>query len=166
MQDFTFQINVDEASYALVHYEGDEANIIIPDTYAKKPITIIGDKVFAGHSEITSLHMPDTVTDLGEFVFDGCENLKHLTLPQSMERLWGYTFVRCGLEEITLPDTLGAIPPFAFKDCKHLKKVVGGTGLQKVYAWAFGGCESLTDVQYHSEPEISPEAFQSKQLNT
>ena len=166
MQEFNFQINVDEASYALMHYEGDEAEVVIPDTFGGKPVTVIADKVFAAHSEIRSIHIPNTVTDLGEFVFDGCEALRHIELPESLERLWGYTFVRCGLEEIVLPDRLKVIPPFAFKDCKNLKKAVGGTGLQKIYAWAFGGCDNLADVQYRSAPEVSPEAFQSKQLNT
>ena len=166
MQEFNFQINVDEASYALVHYEGDEKVVSVPDTYAKKPVTIIADKVFAGHSEIESIHLPDGVTDLGEFVSDGCENLKQLELPRSLERLWGYTFVRCGIEQVILPDSLQAIPPFAFKDCKHLKKVVGGTGLKKIYAWAFGGCDKLQTLEYRSAPDISPAAFESKALNT
>ena len=166
MQEFRFQMNVDEHSYALMGYEGDEKAVVVPETYGGKPVSVIADKVFAGHAEIESLHLPDTVTDLGEFVFDGCENLKHLTLPQSLERLWGYTFVRCGLEEIVLPDMLQAIPPFAFKDCKNLRSVKGGNNLKKVYAWAFGGCENLREFDCPATADISDKAFESKTLNT
>ena len=124
MQEFEFQINYDEKSYTLRKYKGDERNVIVPGTFGGKPVTIIFDSVFAGHDELCSIIFPDTVTDLGEFVFDGCSNLKHIELPKSLRSLWGYTFARSAIEEITLPDGVSFIPPYAFKDCKALKKVV------------------------------------------
>ena len=122
--------------------------------------------MFSGHGEIESVHIPDTVTDMGEFIFDGCDKLTSLKLPRALSSLWGYTFVRCGIEEITLPDHLVTIPPFAFKDCKNLKKVVCGKGLKKVYAWAFGGCDNLTQFIHAPETQVSDQAFESKDLNT
>lgn len=122
MQEFEYQINYDEKSYTIRKYKGDERNVIVPGTFGGKPVTIIFDSVFAGHDEIYSITFPDTITDLGEFVFDGCSNLKHIELPKSLASLWGYTFARSAIEEITLPDGVGIIPPYAFKDCKALKK--------------------------------------------
>ena len=108
------------------------------------------------------------MTDLGEFVFDGCRNLRQLTLPAQLKTLWGYTFTRCGIEEILLPDSLRIIPPFAFKECKNLRRVVCGAGLEKIHAWAFAGCEQLTEAGLVHGPgvEISPQAFETKILNT
>ena len=63
----------------LTGYEGDEAEVIIPDD---KVFTILSDKVFRGHDEITSVQIPDSVTDMGEFLFDGCINLRQLKLPE------------------------------------------------------------------------------------
>ena len=116
MQKFTFQINYDEASYTIMSYDGDEAEVTIPQQYAGKPVTILFDHLFDGHAELRSVTFPDTITDLGEFLFDGCGQLRHIQMPPRLENLWGYTFVRCGLEEITLPDTVSTIPPYALKD--------------------------------------------------
>ena len=158
MQKFYFK-QVEDGTYAVTGYEGDERNVIIPGNYGKG-ITILGDKLFSGHSEITSVQIPDTVTDIGEFVFDGCVNLRYIELPSQLKCLWGYTFVRCGIEEIVLPDQLKTLPPFAFKNCKNLKKVVCGKGLKKIHSCAFSGCDNLKDLIHRPEVEISPKAFE------
>ena len=160
MQEFYYR-RVDDGTFCLTGYEGDEADVVIPDDIV---FTILNDKVFRGHEEIRSVRIPDSVTDMGEFLFDGCVNLRHLKLPTELKVLWGYTFVRCGIEEIVLPDQLRIIPPFAFKDCKNLRKVVCGAGLEKIYAWAFSGCERLTEDELYHAPgvDISPKAFERK----
>ncbi len=163
MQNYEFQLNYDEASYSVISYTGKDEQIVIPETFGGKPVTIVYDKVFAGHSEIRSVVFPETITDLGEFVFDGCMELRHLTLPSALTYLWGYTFVRCGIEEIVLPDGVRAIPPYAFKDCKNLRKVVCGSGMRKIGAWAFGGCDRLTEVVHEPDVEVSPDAFRSNE---
>lgn len=107
---------------------GDESEVVIP---TDRVFTILSDKIFRGHSEITSIQIPDTVTDIGEFVFDGCVNLRHLKLPANLRTLWGYSFVRCGIEEIVLPDQLRIIPPFAFKECKTCGVSYAAQGLRR-----------------------------------
>ena len=84
MQKFTFQINYDEASYTIMSYTGDEADILIPAEYCGKPVTILFDKLFAGHKEVRTVTFPDTITDLGEFLFDGCDELRHIQLPPGL----------------------------------------------------------------------------------
>ena len=160
MQEFYYR-RVEDGTFCLTGYEGDEAEVIIPDD---KVFTILSDKVFRGHDEITSIRIPDSVTDMGEFLFDGCINLRQLKLPEQLKTLWGYTFVRCGIEEIVLPDQLRIIPPFAFKDCRNLRRVVCGAGLEKIYAWAFGGCDLLTEdgLIHGPKVEISPQAFERR----
>ncbi|MEE3428071.1 MAG: leucine-rich repeat domain-containing protein [Ruminococcus sp.] len=165
MQEFMYK-PAGNGTYCVCGYNGDEENVIIPESYGSGKITVIGDKLFSGHKEIVSIIIPDTVTDMGEFLFDGCDNLRSIKLPENLECLWGYTFVRSGIEEITLPDKLITIPPFAFKDCKNLRKVVCGKSLKKIYSWAFGGCDNLKEVVYGDNVEVSEKAFESKELNT
>lgn len=159
MAEFVFQINYDEQSYTVMGYKGTEQTVVIPDTYAGKPVTILFDKLFVGHEEITSVIIPETVTDLGEFLFDGCKNLRHIQLPSNLQYLWGYTFARCGLEEIVLPDSLKRIPPYCFKECNDLKKVICGSGMKQIDSWAFGGCSQLTELIHGPDVEISLKAF-------
>ena len=159
MQEFTYK-QIEDGTYAVSSYTGDEAEVVIPPYLG--PITILTDKLFAGHSEITSVTIPDTVTDMGEFLFDGCTELRSIQLPSALERLWGLTFVRCGIEEIELPDGLKTIPPFAFKECKDLRKVTCGPSLKTIYDWAFSGCDSLTEVVHGEITVVSEKAFETK----
>ena len=159
MAEFSYQLNYDEQSYAVVGYRGNDERVVIPETFLGKPVTILFDKLFAGHGEIREIEIPDAVTDLGEFLFDGCAGLRRIRLPESLRYLWGYTFVRCGLEEIRLPDALQAIPSYAFKDCAQLRKVICGAGMKKIHPWAFGGCPLLRELVHGPDVEISPQAF-------
>ena len=110
MQELQYKL-IDDGTLCVSSYTGDEALVEVPETVDGIPVTVISDAVFQGHPEVTEVRLPDTVTDLGEFVFDGCENLRSLKLPARLERLWGYTFVRSGLEELELPDGVRSIPP-------------------------------------------------------
>ncbi len=82
-------------------------------------------------------------------------------LPKELKNLWGHTFVRTGLEEITIPDGVKKIPPFAFKDCRDLKRVVCGKGMERIYSWAFEGCPALNELICSEGVDISDKAFES-----
>ena len=163
MQEFEFKMIEDE-TYSVTGYRGDEAEIIIPDTHGGKPVTVLFDDLFAGHPEITQVHIPETVTDIGEFVFDGCTSLKGIELPDALEHIWPYAFARSGIETIALPGKVTSIAPFTFKDCKSLKKISCGPNLKNVYAYAFGGCESLAEFYFAPGTKLSPMAFESKEM--
>ena len=156
--DFTFQL-VGDNTYAILKYHGSAEEVVIPAYHGDKPVTVLYDNLFAGHTEITKVVLPDTVTNLGEFIFDGCVNLKHIDLPKNLTAIWPYAFVRSGIEEIVLPDSLTTIAPFTFKDCKNLRKVVCGAGMTKIGGHAFQGCDCLTELQQGPNVEINPGAF-------
>lgn len=162
MQQFSISL-IEDGTYCIMNYQGDEAEVVVKSNLH---ITILFDKLFAGHKEIKSIELPDTITDFGEFLFDGCENLRYIKLPSELTNLWGYTFCRSGFEEIILPDKVKFIPPFAFKDCKNLKRVVCGKGMKEICAWAFGGCSQLEEVIHAPDVKVSPEAFATKKLNS
>lgn len=163
MQDFFYRI-LEDGTYCVTEYRGDEADVVIPDTYGGKPVTVLFDRLFRGHSEITSVRIPDTVTDIGSFVFDGCSSLKHIDLPPALSNMWDAAFARSSVEEIVLPDGITSIVPFTFKDCKELKRFVCNPGLKKIYAWAFHGCSNLKDFQCGPDTEVSEDAFKEREL--
>ena len=163
MQEFSFKVMEDE-TFAVTGYTGDEKEVVIPDTHWGKPVTVLFDSLFSGHAEIERVRIPDTVTDIGEFVFDGCRNLRQIGLPAGLEHIWPYAFARSGLEEIVIPEKIRTIAPFTFKDCKNLRRFICNKNLRKICAWAFHGCSSLTDFSASESTEISPEAFKEKEL--
>ena len=109
MVEFEYK-TVDDGTLCVSGYMGNEAVVEVPAEADGLPVTVIGDGLFSGHAELTELKLPDGITDLGEFILDGCVNLRQLQLPAALERFWGYTFVRCGLEELTIPDGVRSIP--------------------------------------------------------
>lgn len=158
MQEFSYRM-IEDGTYCVTGYRGDEAQVVIPDTFQ---ITVLSDKLFQGHEEIETIQIPDTVTDLGEFLFDGCSRLAHLRLPKQLRNLWGHTFVRSGLVEIEIPSGVTNLPPYVFKDCGQLRQVVCQGSLKKIHPWAFGGCPNLEKLIV-AGVEISPQAFLSKE---
>lgn len=165
MQEFTFK-QLEDRSVDLIAYKGDEADIVIPEKYYGHTVTMIDDSIFKGHTEITSVKIPETIQFMGGFVFDGCVNLRHIVLPASLEYIWQYGFVRSAIEEIVLPEKLRSIAPFTFKDCKNLRKVVCNAGLKDIGSWAFEGCTALTDITYGTDTVVSQQAFEAKILNS
>lgn len=160
MQNFYYK-HLEDDTYAVMSYEGDEEKVVIPEVYLGKPVTILYDKLFKGHSELKEITIPDCITDLGGWQFDGCLNLKHVKLPEKLRNLWQYAFVRSGIEEITIPEGVVDISPFAFKDCKNLKKVVCADSLKSISSWAFEGCDNLKELVVSENTKVSPKAFQS-----
>ena len=165
MVEFEYK-TVDDGTLCVSGYMGNEAVVEVPAEADGLPVTVIGDGLFSGHAELTELKLPDGITDLGEFILDGCVNLRQLQLPAALERLWGYTFVRCGLEELTVPDGVRSIPSFCFKDCKNLTRLKCGSGMKTIHAWAFAGCEKLSVLDIGPSVKLHPQAFASKELNT
>ena len=163
MQQFFYRF-LEDGTYCVTEYQGDEADVIIHDTYRSKPVTVLFDRLFKGHTEITSVKIPDTITDIGSFVFDGCTSLKHIELPPSLINMWDSAFARSSIEEIVLPDKITSIVPFTFKDCKELKRVVCNPELKKIHAWAFHGCSSLKDFQCSEDTVVSEDAFKEGEL--
>jgi hypothetical protein len=159
MQEYIFK-RIDNGTYSVIDYTGDDSEVVVPKTHAGQPVTIIYDRVFRYHPEITSIILPGTLTDIGSFVFDGCDNLRYIELPDSMRYLWQHAFTRSSIEEIVLPAGIRNIASYTFKDCKKLRKVVCNPGLIEIKAWAFQGCDQLEEVIHGPDTIVSPKAFE------
>lgn len=159
MQKFQFQY-VDNDSYCISSYEGDEAEVKVPAEYNRKPISILGDQLFQGHAEITSVILPPSLTDIGTLCFDGCSQLSTVVLPDSIENLWQYAFARSGIREIHIPDRMRSIAPYTFMECDELQCVTGGAGLKNIRVRAFQNCRKLESVEIVPGVTVSEGAFE------
>lgn len=158
MAFFTYKL-VEDDTWAVMTYEGDDEEVTIPAANTGKPVTILYDELFKNHKELKKVNIPDSVTNIGGFVFEGCENLKSVRLPAGLQEMWQYAFVRSSIEIIEIPGSVTSIVPFTFKDCKNLTAVVIRKGVRRIRAKAFEGCENLELVAIPSDIEISHSAF-------
>ena len=75
-----FTLNDAGTEYSVTGYEGDEAQVIIPNTYENLPVTGIAARAFDGCNEVMTITIPKSVTVIGEEAFAGCDRLKSITL--------------------------------------------------------------------------------------
>src|SRR6516165_358702 len=55
--------------------------LVIPATYPDgQPVTSIAAHAFDGNSLLTSVIMPDSVTNIGDYAFSSCYNLTNVTM--------------------------------------------------------------------------------------
>lgn len=94
-------------------------SISIPDS-----ITEIGMDAFVGCSSLNSIMIPDKVTEIGTNAFNSCSSLISIVLPESMTKIQWAEFCYCSnLRSITIPDTITEIEDYAFYGCENLKDV-------------------------------------------
>ena len=117
-------------------------SIEIPDS-----VTDIGDYAFYNCEGLTSITIPDGVTRIGDYAFYNCEGLTSITIPDGVTRIGDHVFYNCdGLTNVEIPDSVTDIGDSAFRDCDGLTSVEIPDGVTRIGNYAFYSCYSLTDV--------------------
>ena len=82
----------------------EEKNVTIPSTIEGLPVTRIHDNT-GSFAAVSSLTLPDTLTEIGAFAFSWCSDLKSVTLPDSLQLIDFQAFEQCSsLSEVVFPD--------------------------------------------------------------
>ena len=126
-----------------------------------KGITSIAYLSFSGYTKLTSVQIPDSVTDIGASAFDRCTALSDMTLPKNLKTLGWLAFAGCSsLKTLTIPASLTEGGGSAFSKCTGLKEVYFEKGSKAVESTQFLGCTSLEKVVLPAGLErIGTEAF-------
>ena len=129
-------------------------SINIPDS-----VTNIGDGTFFYCKSLTSINIPDCVTSIGAF-FD-CDSLTSINIPDSVTSIGDYAFFGCdSLTSINIPDSVTSIGDYAFSDCKSLKSINIPDSVTSIGNDAFEDCSSLMSINIpDSVNDIGDRAF-------
>lgn len=90
-----FQYTVKNGAATLTAYVGNSKMVTVPSRLGGYPVVAIGDRAFLDHSGLTSVILPDTVTQIGWFAFSGCVSLQSITIPQTVEAIFYGAFQNC-----------------------------------------------------------------------
>ena len=100
----------------------------IPETvvYKGKTYEVVGvDEYAFENSPITSITIPNSVTNIGNGAFNGCKSLTSITIPNSVTSIGGSAFYGCkSLTSITIPNSVISIGEEVFSYCYSLTSVV------------------------------------------
>ena len=123
---------------------------IIPAYEVPQGILAIGEDAFFG-SPLTSVILPDTLTDVRDMAFRKCQALESVVLPESVTYIGMSAFNECAaLRSINIPAGVKDICDGAFAGCWSLQSVALPEGLQTIGDYAFSGCENLTAFTFPS----------------
>ncbi len=131
-------------------------SIILPDT-----LTEIGDWAFTFCSSLTSVTIPSGVTSIGKWAFCYCFVLESITIPQSVISIGSSAFRYCAsLSSFKLPNSLSEVSESMLSDCISLSSIKIPESITKIGLGAFGGCTSLTSITIpQGVTEIGSTAF-------
>ncbi len=142
---------LDDGTAELTEYFGTDPDFEIPETIDGYTVTSIGKKMFHNidlyQGVVTSVTLPDTITNIGDYAFSGCKSLTELQLPASLETIGERAFYNCSsLTELQLPESMQTIGNRAFYACTGLQTLQLPEGMTAIGDGAFGKCTALTAV--------------------
>lgn len=152
---YQFILNADNTA-TITKYTGNEHRITIPAQVTQDaqtyPVSKIGDRVFCNYKYfLTSVQIPDTVTEIGSNAFYNCTSLESVTIqdnkPSCVKKIGRQAFMFCSeLTDIPILDSVTEIDSEAFHHCEELDTVTIPEGVTSVADGMFRYCYSLHTV--------------------
>ena len=105
-------------------------NFVIPDNINGRYVTIIGEEAFKDCTTISSITIPNTVTNIDSSAFENCSSLLSVTFSSST----------------SAPSQLYAIGTSAFKGCTSLTSIILPKSVQRIDDGVFQNCVNLSSV--------------------
>ena len=116
---------------------------------------------FGSCVNLTSVTIPNNITNVGESAFSGCTSLNSITLSNGMSTIAPYMFRGCSnLTSFTVPKNITNIGASAFESCTALNSISIHDAVTSIGESAFNGCDALTAITVpNSVTEIGKSAF-------
>ena len=155
-----YEVKNDKAGVSKCLSVSAESVRILP-RWQNKPVTYIAERAFENCS-LSSVSLPDSVTDIQDRAFRNCEKLNAIRLPEDCSRLGSGAFSSSGLRSIRIPGSVSRIPVLCFSGCSQLETVTFEEGILEIDSQAFLHCPKLKTVCLPSSVRtVSRSAFDS-----
>lgn len=128
-----FAYTADGGEVTITDYIGTSEHVLIPDAIDGLPVTALGHRAFY-EKTVTTVVVPDSVTEIGDLCFSGDNYLVSLTLPDGLSELPYAALESCfRLMNFNLP--------------KELKKISGSALQYNYYLTHLTLPSSLTEIE-------------------
>ncbi len=117
--------------------------------------------IFNNCSNLTSIYIPEGITEIPSFAFRATESLLNVEFPSTLTKIGDWAFDTCSsLSSVQFNDGLTTIGMGAFYSCSSLSEVRFNEELTTIDSEAFCGCSSLERAELpNSVTEIDSGAF-------
>jgi len=110
--------------------EAPIGDLLIPDELDGYIVSSIGEGAFNLCSGLTSVTIPDSVTQIGDRAFNLCSGLTSVTIPDSVTSIGSNAFNSCsGLTTISIPASITSIGFNPFANCPLLYITVSSNNM-------------------------------------
>ena len=186
LQSWDYVYSVSEGEVTIEQYTGSGGDVVIPDTIDGYPVVgitgywvfdVMFDQYYGAFAncesseywefhrcyELTSVTIPDSITNIGPGAFAYCRSLTSVTIGNSVTSIGYGAFKGClSLPNIDIPDSVTSIEDSTFSRCRALTSVTIGNSVTNIGYDAFYHCSSLTSVNIpDSVTNIGVGAFKS-----
>lgn len=121
--------------------------VVVPETIAGKPVTVIGTDAFSFCSGITSVTLPSGLTTIASRAFFNCTALTSAPIPETVTSIGDSAFYSCiQLTSIVIPSGVTVIQPSSFDSCRSATSLSIPEGVTSIGNNAFYNCTSLPSV--------------------
>lgn len=106
-------------------------------------LTNITDWAFVSCERLTNAPIGPNVVRIGQYAFDGCGALTTVDLPAGLKIIDDYAFRGCGLTSLTIPPGIWGVGNSSFFECESLTSLTLTCGAGDL---AFSFCTGLTNL--------------------
>lgn len=142
-----FDCTAENGEVTITDYIGTREHVLIPSEIGGFPVTALADKAFY-EKHVTTVVVPDSVTEIGDLCFSGDNYLLSLTLPDGLAELPPIALESCySLMDFELPKglkTIGASALQAIFYLTHLTIPAGVTDIEQMNFLMMHGLEEVS----------------------
>ena len=156
-----YKYTVYNSEATITGYTGGSTTLNIPSYLGGYKVKSIGQSAFYKNSKITTLSIPNSVTEIGNNAFKNCVKLTTVSIGNSVDSMGYDVFSGCVLlNKVTIAYGTSVVGSYAFDGCTSLKSVTIPNTVTKIKNSAFNNCKSLTNISIpNSVKEIWGSAF-------
>lgn len=142
-----FDCTTENGEVTITDYTGTREHVLIPSEIGGFPVTALADKAFY-EKHVTTVVVPDSVTEIGDLCFSGDNYLVSLTLPDGLAELSYGALESCySLMDFELPKGLKTIGEGALQSIFYLTHLTIPAGVTDI--------EQMNFLMMHGLEEVS-----------